>query len=142
MYSLGNGDTVYEFDKIYTYQDTGTYTITQILSNEFGCQDTSFIDVRIDYGYKVFIPSAFTPNDDGLNDRFQIYGEDVKDFSLNIFNRWGQLLYSSYDMENGWDGRTRLSEKVVDGGLYIYAIKIKDKNGLDYTYKGEVTVLR
>lgn len=142
MYSLGNGDTVYEFDKIYTYQDTGTYTITQILSNEFDCRDTSFIDVRIDYGYKVFIPSAFTPNDDGLNDRFQVYGEDVKDFSLNIFNRWGQLLYSSYDMENGWDGRTRLSENVVDGGLYIYAIKIKDKNGLDYTYKGEVTVLR
>ncbi|MFM2285418.1 MAG: hypothetical protein RLZZ543_915 [Bacteroidota bacterium] len=141
-YSLGNGDTVYEFDKIYTYADTGNYTITQLLSNQYGCRDTSTIDVRVDLGYKVFIPSAFTPNDDGLNDRFLVYGEDVSAFSMMIFNRWGEMLYSSYDMENGWDGRTRLNNEIIEGGSYLYMIKVKDRYGLEYKYKGEVTVLR
>ena len=141
-YSLGNGDTVYEFDKIYTYADTGNYTITQLLSNQYGCRDTSTIDVRVDLGYKVFIPAAFTPNDDGLNDRFLVYGEDVSAFSMMIFNRWGEMLYSSYDMENGWDGRTRLNNDIIEGGSYLYMIKVKDRYGLEYKYKGEVTVLR
>ena len=141
-YAMGNGDTVYEFDKIYTYADTGSYVITQLLSNAYGCSDTAYINVRVDLGFKVFIPSCFTPNDDGVNDRFQVYGEDIRDFSITIFNRWGQLLYSSYDMENGWDGKTRLNENIIQGGSYIYNIKLKDRYGLDYTYKGEVTVLR
>ncbi len=142
MYLMGNGDTIAEFNTHYTYADTGSYVITQVLNNEFGCTDTSQMNVRIDLGFKVFIPTAFTPNDDGKNDRFRVYGEDVRDFSINIFNRWGQMIYSSYDIENGWDGRTLLNNTIVPGGLYIYAIKVKDRYGLDYTYKGEVTVLR
>jgi gliding motility-associated-like protein len=112
------------------------------LRNEEGCVDTAFANVRVDYGFKVYIPSAFTPNDDGLNDLFKVEGEDFEDFSISIYNRWGQLLYTSYDAQNGWDGKTRLSNEVVPGGVYVYSIKLTSKLGIPYTYRGEVTVLR
>jgi len=142
MYSMGNGDTVFAFDHVYIYPDTGSYTVTQILRNEEGCVDTAFANVRVDFGFKVYIPSAFTPNDDGLNDLFKIEGEDFEDFTISIYNRWGQLLYTSYDAQNGWDGKTRLSNEVVPGGVYVYTIQLTSKLGIPYTYRGEVTVLR
>ncbi|MEX1188864.1 MAG: choice-of-anchor L domain-containing protein [Bacteroidia bacterium] len=141
-YSMGNGDTIFSFNHVYTYPDTGTYNVTQILSNSKGCTDTTSIEVRVDLGFKVYIPAAFTPNEDGLNDLFKVYGEEFTDFSMQVFNRWGQLLYQSFDADNGWDGKTRLSDEKVAGGVYIYTIELKDKFGLPYTYRGEVTVLR
>ncbi|MEZ5173955.1 MAG: gliding motility-associated C-terminal domain-containing protein [Bacteroidia bacterium] len=142
VYSMGNGDSVFTFDHVYIYPDTGTYTITQILHNEAGCYDTAFATVRVDFGFKVYIPSAFTPNDDGLNDLFMVEGEDFENFSMMIYNRWGQLLYNSFDPENGWDGKTKLSNQPVPGGVYVYTIKLTSKFGVPYTYRGEVTVLR
>jgi gliding motility-associated-like protein len=124
------------------YPDTGTFEVTQILRNDEGCTDTAYTTVRVDYGFHVYIPSAFTPNDDGLNDLFKVEGEDFEDFSIMIYNRWGQLLYSSFDPENGWDGKTRLSNDPVPGGVYVYTIKLKNRFGAPYTYRGEVTVLR
>ena len=141
-YTMGNGDTLYSFDALYTYADTGSFVVTQLLSNAFGCSDTTSINIRVDLGYKVYIPSAFTPNDDGLNDVFRVYGEDFKEFSIAIYNRWGQLLYTSFDAENGWDGKVRLSDEPVPGGTYVYTIKLLDRYGLPYTYRGEITVLR
>lgn len=141
-YAMGNGDTISGFDAIYMYPDTGSYVITQLLSNEFGCYDTSFTNVRIDNGYKLFIPSSFSPNEDGLNDRFNVYGEDIYEFSMVIFNRWGQLLYRTYDIENGWDGTTQLSSTLVKNDVYLYEIKLKDKIGNNRTFKGNVTILR
>ena len=142
IYDMGNGDTVFAFNHVYTYPDTGSYLVSQILTNAQGCRDTAFADIRIDLGFKVYIPAAFTPNDDGLNDLFKVYGEEFTDFSIQIFNRWGQMLYQSFDPDNGWDGKVRLSDQPVQGGVYVYTIKLKDKYGLPYTYRGEVTVLR
>jgi len=141
-YAMGNGDTISEFDHVYTYADTGSYVITQILSNEFGCHDTSFTNVRVDFGYKIFIPTSFSPNDDGINDRFTVYGEDINDFNMMVFNRWGQMLYRTFDKENGWDGKTQLSQTLVENDMYFYVIKLRDKLGSNYTYEGNFTILR
>ena len=141
-YAMGNGDTISEFDYVYTYADTGSYVITQLLSNEFGCRDTSYTNVRVDFGYKIFIPTSFSPNDDGINDRFTVYGEDIQDFNMIVFNRWGQMLYRTFDKENGWDGKTQLSESLVGNDMYFYVIKLKDKLGNNFTYEGNFTILR
>jgi gliding motility-associated-like protein len=141
-YYFGNGDTLNVFEGLYSYPDTGSYTIKQVLSNNFGCRDSAVQEIRVDLGYKVYIPTAFTPNDDGLNDVFRVYGEDFASYSISIYNRWGELLYTSYDHENGWDGKIRLSDEKVPGGSYVYTIKLTDKYGLPYTYRGEITVLR
>ena len=141
MYIIGT-DSIFEFDKTYTFRDSGTYTIYQLLSNEFGCTDSYKQEVRVDLGYKVYIPTSFTPNDDGLNDYFRIYGEDIQTTEIFIYNRWGQMIYSSYDIENGWDGRTKLDGSVVQGGTYIYSIKLVDTHGVKFDYDGTVVVLK
>ena len=113
-----------------------------MLRNEFGCKDSSTQIVRIDLGYKVYIPTAFSPNNDGINDRFRIYGEDIYECEIMIFNRWGQLLYTSYDMENGWDGTIRTNNNPVVGGTYVYSISLKDKLGNKFDYDGTITLLK
>lgn len=141
IYVIGN-DSVFSFNTQYTFTDTGTYEIAQILSNEFGCIDTSMKTIRVDFGYKVYIPSSFTPNNDGKNDLFRIYGEDISRAEIKVFNRWGELLYTSYDFENGWDGTSRLSNTAAPGGVYLYVINLVDRNGNKFDYDGTVTILR
>lgn len=141
-YLIGTIDTLFNFDDEFTFPDSGNFNVTQILRNEFGCMDSSTQVVRVDLGYKVYIPSAFTPNNDGLNDRFRIYGEDIKECEILIYNRWGELLYTSYDMENGWDGTIKANDRIVQGGAYVYAISLKDRFGNKFDYSGTVTVLR
>ena len=141
-YAMGNGDTISVFDSVYTYADTGSYLITQLVSNEFGCHDTSYTNVRVDFGYKIFIPTSFSPNGDGLNDRFTVYGEDIQDFSMIVYNRWGQMLYRTFDKDNGWDGKTRLSESLVGNDTYFYVIKLKDKLGNNFIYEGNFNIMR
>jgi gliding motility-associated-like protein len=59
-----------------------------------------------------------------------------------IYNRWGQKLYQSYDMENGWDGKTRTSTSTVDGGLYFYRVEMIQRNGIKNTIEGNVLLLK
>lgn len=141
VYVIGQ-DSIFQFNKRYSMPDTGVYRIVQILRNEFGCIDSTSMLLEVDLGYKVYIPTAFTPNDDGKNDRFQIYGEDIAAAQISVFNRWGELLYNSYDFQNGWDGTTRLSDKVAPGGVYLYVIKLVDKYGNTFDYDGTINLVR
>jgi len=135
-------DTLYGRDVKYTFQDTGIYPITQIASNEFGCADTLTKEMIVELGYKVYIPTAFTPNNDGLNDRFRIFGEDITEARIRVFSRWGELMYTSYDLENGWDGTMHLRNEPAPGGMYVYEIDARDKIGRLVSYQGTVILLR
>jgi gliding motility-associated-like protein len=126
----------------YAFKDTGVFVIRQIVSNEFECFDTFEQNALIRLGYRLYIPSAFTPNDDDVNDRFRVYGEGILEAKIEIYSRWGELLYVSYDYENGWDGKTRLGEKPVQGGVYFYKVFIQDRSGIHWNYQGNVTVLK
>lgn len=141
-YIVNNVDTVYQAETTYTFPDTGIYTIRQVVSTQFGCVDSLTKQAVVELGYKVFIPTSFTPNDDGYNDVFKVYGEDVLSFEMIIFNRWGQKLYQSYDMENGWDGNSGLRTSPIDGGLYIYRIEVMQRNGLKNTFEGNIVLLK
>jgi gliding motility-associated-like protein len=96
----------------------------------------------VELGYKYFIPAGFSPNGDGLNDYFKLSGEDVIDFSMIVYNRWGQKLYQSFDMDNGWDGKTKLGDEVVDGGVYFYRVEMTQRNGLKNTIEGHVQIIK
>ncbi|MCE9539710.1 MAG: gliding motility-associated C-terminal domain-containing protein, partial [Bacteroidetes bacterium] len=84
------------------------------------------------------IPNVFTPNDDGINDVFKINlsGENLGNFNINIYDRWGILIFTSSSINNKWDGRTTSGLKVKNG-TYFYVIEL---NKLEY--KGHVTVLK
>lgn len=142
MYIFSNGDIIEELNATYTFVDTGMYTITQIVSNEFGCSDTSSKLFRYEHGFKLYIPNTFTPNNDGKNDYFRVYGEDVIDFKMIIYSRWGQILYVTYDMDNGWDGKTGLSNKSIQQDTYIYHVEATNRLGEKVTHQGPLFLIK
>jgi gliding motility-associated-like protein len=142
FYILSNGDIIEELNGTYTFVDTGLYTITQVVSNEFGCSDTSSKEFLFEYGFKIYIPNSFTPNNDGKNDIFRVYGEDIVDFKMIIYSRWGQTVYTSYDIENGWDGRTGLSERIIQQDTFIYHIEATDRLGKKVSFQGPVYLIK
>lgn len=87
----------------------------------------------------LYVPGAFTPNGDGINDEFGAYGEALFNFSMQIWNRWGQLVFESSSALDRWDGSYK-GEK-VPGGSYVYRISAKGADGQPALKSGEVLVL-
>ena len=71
----------------------------------------------------LFIPNAFSPNGDGLNDTFGAIGEGITEYNIQIFNRWGELIFESNDMRTRWDGKHR--NEIVPMGVYVYKISAR-----------------
>ena len=120
--------------------ETTTYVVTGM--NIYGCSDTAHVTITVTYTDTVLIPTAFTPNGDGHNDIFRIRNiKDSKLVSFDIFNRWGQVVFSnSWDVNKGWDGT--YNGQPADMGVYYYLVIIARPNGDNVIYKGEVTLIR
>jgi gliding motility-associated-like protein len=90
---------------------------------------------------KVYIPNAFTPNGDGRNDLLRVYGTElVVNFNLQVFNRYGQLVFETRDKNKGWDGR--LNGKMVNNGAYIYNLTYQEQGGLVQNIAGSILLIR
>ena len=91
----------------------------------------------------MMLPNVFSPNNDGVNDGFRAYFADrciPDDFTLEIYDRWGGLIYRSQDPNAAWDGRFR--GKLNPQGVYIYRCRAVFPNGKTLEEKGDVTLLR
>jgi gliding motility-associated-like protein len=88
----------------------------------------------------LFHPSAFTPNGDNLNDIFDVYGQFITDFEMNIFNRWGELLFTTSTLGQGWDGSYK--GNTMPEGTYTFVAKITDHIGRTFKKSGTVVLLR
>jgi gliding motility-associated-like protein len=77
--------------------------------------------VSVEKPYALYSPNAFSPDGDGINDLFKISGQGMIDFQIEIFNRWGQMVYKSNDLSNGWDGTFK--GKNLPTGTFVYKIK-------------------
>ncbi len=114
------------------------YTLTA--TSNVGCGiATSIINIKV---YKdIFIPNAFTPNGDGINDKFKITAADnYKVKKLLIYNRWGELLYMNTNFKNGWDGTFKRITQPV--GSYIYYLETQSPTGKSTIKKGMVSLLK
>src|SRR5690606_27474392 len=92
-------------DSFFQFPDTGRYKVMQISQNEFGCSDTSYQWVHIYDEFHCYFPNAFTPNGDGNNDFFKPVVSGIKQYDFQIYNRWGELIFTSKQAEIGWDGK-------------------------------------
>jgi gliding motility-associated-like protein len=124
------GITGRSFDTNYVYSDTGTYRIRLIAESNFGCKDTAWKFVRVSDSLSIYIPNIFTPNEDGTNDTWEVTLIGVSDYSVMIFNRWGEKLFEQ-DYSSGtnvvrWNGRYKGSD--VADGVYFFI--------LNYTVRG------
>ena len=101
------------------------------------CSDTMQDTLIIDPVHTLYVPEAFTPNDDGLNDIFAPQGQSYEKFDMYIYNRWGEEIFYSFDMNHGWSGKISSDAKAM-AGYYSYVIHITDKLGVYHTVKGKV----
>ncbi len=109
--------------------------------NEYGCPgyDTAFVDIT--YKSEIFMPTAFTPNGDGLNDVFKVVNMRFEKMVLfNIYNRYGTLVFSTQDADKGWDGTIDGQPAPTD--VYFYVIQLGFANMNTQTIKGDVTLIR
>lgn len=124
------------------YNQPGQYQIN--LVSKLGCDSLVFLDLAY---YHVFTPSAFSPNGDGLNDHFNIFGDDdlVAVQKLMVFDRWGGLVYQGKDLtpnaaSQGWNGRIRDNQPAAEG-LYVYLAEVRMDDGKVRTLKGGVSLI-
>jgi len=118
----------------------GTYYVDVTDGN--GCKSTG--SVFVDVHYRIYAPTAFSPNNDGVNDEFELLGlgTDLREFELTIFNRWGEEVFSSSDPENNWNGTLHNSGEVLPVEVYTWMAKITYSTGESIVDKGNVTLLK
>ncbi len=124
---------------IHLYLQTGNYLTTLVATNQQGCTDTIRKIVSVLMDNNLFIPSGFTPNNDGNNDYFRVRGNNIKQSDISIYNQWGQRIWSSLS-ETGWDGTS--NGQIVNNGSYAYAIEVTYDNGIKQFFRGNINVIR
>ena len=123
--------------------DEGTYPVELIVTNVYGCRDTTIFPITINGEFILYVPNAFTPDGDGINDKFGpvVQGEKISEFDFFIFNRWGELIFESHNSEVWWDGTNK--GQPVKQGVYVWKIVARDKYTNEKNeYIGHVTLLR
>lgn len=124
------------------YLFDGTHYPRQIVTNEFGCKDTAYSELYIE-PWSVYIPNTFTPDGDEFNNVFVAeHWLDVSEWEMRVYNRWGQVLFESFDSSVGWDGT--FNGKYVQDGTYGYTLRYKTCEPLNPNHfiTGHINVLR
>ncbi len=142
-YSVSNGMQFGSPNFSISFSDTGTFVIVQTVSDGFGCSASSMLEVQVLPVSDIFIPNAFTPgNKDNLNNIFKPIGTNLADYRMFVFNRWGELLFSTTDLDEGWDGTVRNSGIPAKEDSYVYKVEYVDHKGNPQAILGHVTIVR
>lgn len=142
-YDFGNGKTSTDVNPHFFYADTGDYLITQIIESQFGCKDTFEREVRVFQEMLVYVPNTFTPDEDNTNEIFKpsLIGVDEDNYEFLVFNRWGQLIFTTDDINKGWDGTYKNVLSQTD--TYVWKINCQSKaTGEKFNYIGHVNLLK
>ena len=138
-WNLGDGSIIIDSMNFWhEYQDTGLYSVELIVYNEYGCTDTSKFELKINPVYEIFIPTSFTPNEDGINDVFQPSVMASNEYTLIIYNRWGEIVFKG--INEGWDGKSK--NRFVEDGIYTYVIIVNDFKDKLFKYTGNLLLIK
>ncbi|MBL4655590.1 MAG: gliding motility-associated C-terminal domain-containing protein, partial [Bacteroidia bacterium] len=143
LWDFGDGviDSI-NTDPQHSYDDTGHYNISLVVYNADGCTDTLVHTVYTGPEFIFYVPNAFTPNGDGINDYFYGVGVGIAEFKMSIFNKWGGIIFVTKDQKEKWKGSVDNSDNFSPNSIFIYLIEIKDYFGIDHRYIGHVTLIR
>lgn len=142
------GDNFFSFDENppHTYPPTpGIYNVTLIAASDRGCTDTIMRTVRIDYQLNFYVPSAFTPNGDQVNEEFQVYSDGINynDFELLIFDRWGHQVFATTNPFERWNGAYFNEGEILADGIYVYHVNFTQLYDVTkHTYIGRVALIK
>ncbi len=134
----GNGSTITNPQN--TYDEPGTYYVTLIAIDDKGCTDTITKPILIEEEWYLYIPNSFTPNDDRINSNFQASTVGINTLSIQIYNRWGELIFTDDSRDFQWDGT--FEGAYVPDGTYTYKVEFSTNSGRDLKRVGHVNVLK
>jgi gliding motility-associated-like protein len=123
----------------------GTYLVSLEVTSPDGCSDVATTLVAVADYFNLYIPTAFTPNNDGVNDAFFIAGSglDPDNFQLDVFNRWGGLVFSTQDPDVPWTGGVDGGNYFATNGVYAYRVRVRSlESGVIETVTGSVELVR
>ncbi len=126
----------------HAYSEVGHYCTILTVSNQGLCEDTAMVCVDITPEFTCFIPNAFSPNHDGINDEFYCKATNVLTFEMYIYDRWGNSIFYTDDLNKHWIGDVASDGNVAQEDVYVYVIKIKDVLKEKHEYTGSITLVR
>jgi len=151
VWSFADGDSSSAVNPIHEYTEVGEYNVELLVISEYGCVDsiTSIVTIRDEFTF--YAPTAFSPDMDGVNDVFNVFGNGInpKEFNLKIYDRWGELIFetSEYDLDaskkptKGWDGCVK-DKKIGEVGSYSWICTYRDLQGIEHQKAGMVSLIR
>jgi gliding motility-associated-like protein len=143
-WNFGDGNTDSFKDPMHQYEEDVTHNVTLKAINEYGCYDTT--TKELNPPLVAFIPNAFTPNGDGLNDVFELNGggirssENIQKFNIAIFDRWGTEIFFSNDPNFKWDGIDQNNGQKVSVGVYPFKLTIEGYGTQKIEMTGSITI--
>jgi gliding motility-associated-like protein len=144
-WSFGDGGSSNTQNPSYTFSSNGNYNVTLLVTDGSGCPSAATHPVLVNHcddGFDcdLFVPTAFSPNADGLNDFASVYGICVKEMDFTIYDRWGEVVFHSTDESKGWDG-TYKGETLTDG-VFAWTLKATSYQGNHILKKGNITIVK
>jgi len=126
----------------YIYTTEGDYIITQVVTNIYGCTDTTSISITItdEQLMPPAVPTGFSPNGDGENDVLYVLGGPFTTLELKVYNNWGNLIFESTEEIVGWDGTWKGKDQ--PSGDYVYSVKAVTVGGVEFNQNGSVSIIR
>lgn len=122
--------------------DTGTYTIGLITSTQYFCYDTAYETIIVSPDFVFYIPNAFTPNADGVNDYFFGKGIGIIKYDLWIIDRWGAVIFHGDDLNDKWDGIANNGKDIAQRDVYVWKVQLTDVFNIKHNYIGTVTLVK
>ncbi|MGZ4086575.1 MAG: PKD domain-containing protein, partial [Bacteroidia bacterium] len=128
---------------VFTYPEAGTYAVALVVKSDKGCSDTVVKSLVVGEDFGIWVPNAFTPNGDGLNDVFYAKGFGITKFEMQIFDRWGEVVFSSEDINSAWDGKFQgRGDKICAEDAYTWRVKVVSVFGKAKELTGHVTLIK
>jgi gliding motility-associated-like protein len=139
-WNLGDGSFSTNENPSNIYNNAGQYEVVLAVNNGF-CTDSTSITIIVFDDFELMIPNVFSPNNDGINDEFLISASGVKDFNVKIYNRWGNLVFTSQNSLDSWKGQNNAGGLSSDG-VYFYILDVTKLNNEKVQLTGNVTLVR
>ena len=108
---------------VHSYSIEGIYTVKLVTTNNGGCIDSIVKTVEVKPEFTFYVPNTFSPNGDHVNDVFSGKGIEITEYTMQIFDRWGELIYETAELEKGWDGTAKGGSEISPEGVYVYKVK-------------------
>lgn len=140
LWEFGDGSTSEDFEPSHEFADNSQQFVTLHAESQLGCRDsvTGVFEPVMD----IYVPTAFTPNGDGINDVFRAKGNSIREFQLWIYNRWGELIFYSEDINEPWLGDVKGGDHYAQDEVYTWVIKAVGVRNNSFERSGTVILLR